>query len=132
MSSLTYLSKEHCFSCEPHECNKKHEQQKSSHFVSVFFVVLIFRACMKVKSPESSLRCCDELHHIYLFIAPSTFCAIFSGKNITFVKCIHYQNIHGGHVIICGLNWRLKKRVGRNVMYIPRKGHGTWLWGPPT
>ena len=67
---------------KPMNATKKQEQQKSSHFVSVFFVVLIFRAGMKGKSPESSLRCRDELHHIYLFIAPSIFRAIFSVHNV--------------------------------------------------
>ena len=71
-SSLSYLSKKECLSCEPHECNKKQQQQKSSH-----------RAGMKGKSPESSLCCCDELHHTYLLITPSILFSIFSGTNIT-------------------------------------------------
>ena len=74
LSSLSYLSKKECLSCEPHECNKKQQQQKSSH-----------RAGMKGKSPESSLCSCDELHHIYLLITPSILFSIFSGKNIKFV-----------------------------------------------
>ena len=72
-SSLSYLSKKECLSCEPHECNKKQQQQKSSH-----------RAGMKGKSPQSSLCCCDELHHIYMLITPSILLSIFSGTNITF------------------------------------------------
>jgi len=75
LSSLSYLSKKECLSCEPDECNKKQQQQKSSH-----------RAGMKGKSPESSLCSCDELHHIYLLITPSILFSVFSGTNIiTFV-----------------------------------------------
>ena len=89
-SSLSYLSKKECLSCEPHECNKKQQQQKSSH-----------RAGMKGKSPESSLCCCDELHHIYMLITPSILFSIYSGTNITFVTdAFPDRNIHLVHVII--------------------------------